>query len=261
MKKTLLIIAIAFTTVFSTNAQTYLLTFETLYNEIITGIAASTEVATYVTAGAPKILLNQDRTVGIFTLVSPSTRTFRMDSCNATFVGGNYHNARIRLEPNGASNTTNGRKIYIECPAPGKLTVGCWTTTAARGYAVENGTGTVLYNNNAAMSAVTTTLDLPVHEYDITSAGRIVLNPNAGFYYGFVQFVVNATSVNKVLADKGVAFNGTEISNLNGLNLEIYNVLGKRVASSTTSISTANFQKGIYIARVAGSNETLKFSK
>ena len=260
MKKTLLIIVIALTTAFTSNAQTYLLTFENLYQEIITGIAAATEVATYVTVGAPKILVNKDRTVGIFTLVSPSTRTFRMDSCNATFVGG-YHNARIRLEPNGASNTTNGRKIYIACPAPGKLTVGCWTTTAARGYTLEDASGAVLSSANASMSAVTVTLDLPVHEYNIATAGTYALNPNAGFYYGFVQFVVgNQSGVNQVFANKGISFNSTNITNKNGLELEIFNVLGKKVVSAKTDISTTGFPKGIYVVRAKGMNETLKIS-
>lgn len=259
MKKTLLLSAITIMSTFALNAQNHLLTFENLYQQIITGIAAGTDPATYVTVGAPKILLNQDRTVGIFTLVSPSTRTFRMDSCNATFVG-HSHNARIRLEPNGASNTTNGRKIYIDCPAAGTLTVGCWTTTAARGYTVEDATGTVISNANASMSAVTETLNLPLHVYNITTAGRIVLNPNAGFYYGFVEFVVGGTSVKNVLADKGITYNGSLISNSNELEVEVYNILGKKLISSTTSISTKNFMKGIYVVRIAGSNDAMKIS-
>jgi len=66
------------------------------------------------------------------------------------------------------------------------------------------------------------------------------------------------TALNPVLSDKGVSFNGTEILNPKGLSLEIYNVLGKKVASSTTSISTSNFQKGVYIVRAAGLNDSLK---
>ncbi|HRZ97820.1 MAG TPA: T9SS type A sorting domain-containing protein [Paludibacter sp.] len=258
MKKLLLIVAVISVTFF-TNAQTHLLTFESMYNTIITGIAASTEVATYVTVGAPKILLNQDRTSGIFTIVSPSTRTARMDSCNATFVG-HSHNARIRLEPNGASNATNGRKIYIECPAPGTLTVGCWTTTAARGYTVENGTGTVLYSTNASMTAVTATTDLPVHVYNIVTAGRVVLNPNAGFYYGFVQFVENTNSVANVFSNNGLTFNGSQITNSNNLNVEVFNVLGKLVTSSTSDISTKDFTKGVYFVRAEGVKGAMKIS-
>ncbi len=67
-----------------------------------------------------------------------------------------------------------------------------------------------------------------------------------------------ASVINPVLSDQGVSFNGTEILNNNGLALEVYNVLGKKVASSMTSIPTVNFQKGIYIVRASGVNSSLK---
>jgi hypothetical protein len=69
---------------------------------------------------------------------------------------------------------------------------------------------------------------------------------------------VAISGVSQVLSDKGVSFNGTEILNTKGLALEVYNVLGKKVATSITSIPSTNFQKGIYIVRVSGSNESLK---
>jgi len=55
-----------------------------------------------------------------------------------------------------------------------------------------------------------------------------------------------------------ISFNGTQILNTKGLSLEVYNVLGKKVAGSLTSISTANFQKGVYIVRASGLNDSLK---
>jgi hypothetical protein len=64
--------------------------------------------------------------------------------------------------------------------------------------------------------------------------------------------------INQVLSDKGISFNGTEIVNTKGLPIEVYNVLGKRMVSSITSISTANFQKGVYIVRATGINGSLK---
>jgi hypothetical protein len=66
------------------------------------------------------------------------------------------------------------------------------------------------------------------------------------------------TAVNPVLSDKGVSFNGSEIVNNQGLNIEVYNVIGKKVATSKTSISTANFQKGVYVVRATGFNDSLK---
>ena len=75
---------------------------------------------------------------------------------------------------------------------------------------------------------------------------------------GDPRWYLTATAVKQVLSDKGVSFNGTEIVNAKGLSLEVYSVLGKRVASSLTSIPTANFQKGVYIVRVSGTNDSLK---
>ena len=71
-------------------------------------------------------------------------------------------------------------------------------------------------------------------------------------------FVVNA--VNTILSDKGISFNGNEILNSKGLLIEVFNISGKRVASATTSISTVNFPKGVYVVRVAGSDKSLKIS-
>ena len=69
-----------------------------------------------------------------------------------------------------------------------------------------------------------------------------------------------ATSTKSVLADKGVSLNGGEIVNSQKQSLEVYNVLGKKVISSNENVSLKDFQKGIYIVRVAGSNDALKFS-
>jgi hypothetical protein len=85
----------------------------------------------------------------------------------------------------------------------------------------------------------------------------VYFNASIALYYMSATNVV-ATAVKQVLADKGISFNGTEILNTKGLALEVYSVLGKRVATSMTSISTTNFQKGVYVVRVAGLNDSLK---
>lgn len=69
------------------------------------------------------------------------------------------------------------------------------------------------------------------------------------------------TSVNKVLSDNGVTFNGLEVVNTKGLEIELYNVLGKKIAVSKTNISIANLRKGVYLVKAQGINETLKFTK
>ena len=66
------------------------------------------------------------------------------------------------------------------------------------------------------------------------------------------------TTTTKISVNNFISFNGKEILNTKGLSLEVYNVLGKKVAGSLTSISTANFQKGVYIVRASGMNDSLK---
>ncbi len=76
------------------------------------------------------------------------------------------------------------------------------------------------------------------------------------FYYLSATNVV--TSVRNILASKGVSFDGTEIINSKSLPIEVYNLLGKKMVSANTSISTKNFQRGIYIVRVKGADDALK---
>ena len=94
-----------------------------------------------------------------------------------------------------------------------------------------------------------------------TASGVTITETTGGFCMKNLNMpAFTVSSVNSVLSDKGISFNGTEILNSKGLLIEVYNISGKRVASATTSISTANFQKGVYIVRVAGSDKSLKIS-
>lgn len=105
----------------------------------------------------------------------------------------------------------------------------------------------------------------PLNDGTITYTGPATTlyvfgNASVALYYLSATNAV-LTSVNKTLSDKGVGYNGSEVSNKNGLSLEIYNMLGKKVASSITAISTSNLQKGVYLVRSAGIKEGLKFVK
>lgn len=102
------------------------------------------------------------------------------------------------------------------------------------------------------------------------SDGTITYTGGAATLYVFCNQACNLTYlsatnvvltlVKQVFSDKGVTFNGSEISNTKNASLEVYNILGKKVISSTTSISTKNFTKGIYVVRIAGSNDAMKIS-
>lgn len=70
--------------------------------------------------------------------------------------------------------------------------------------------------------------------------------------------VVTASTKN-TLSDKGIAFNGKEITNANHETIEVYNMLGKKILTSSSTVSTKSFEKGIYFVRQAGTNNVLKF--
>lgn len=102
------------------------------------------------------------------------------------------------------------------------------------------------------------------------SDGTIMYTGGAATLYVFCNAACNLTylsatnvvvsEVQQIFSDKGVTFNGSKISNSKNASLEVYNILGKKVVSSTTSISTKNFSKGIYVVRIAGSNHAMKIS-
>jgi len=97
--------------------------------------------------------------------------------------------------------------------------------------------------------------------YDYTgSAKTLYMFGNASFnlYYLKVSLI---TSVTQIPNDIGVSFNGSQILNEKGLKLEVYNVLGKLITRSSSTVSTSNFPKGVYIVRIRESNGVLKFSK
>jgi len=140
------------------------------------------------------------------------------------------------------SNVTIGDSINIATLAKG-ATSDIWTVTGAN-------TSSNLSIDNSKVSYI---------RLQATASTVILKETNGGFKILSVDwFTPVISAINPVLSDKGVSFNGTQILNNNGLALEVYNVLGKKVVSSMTSIPTANFQKGVYIVRVAGQNASLK---
>ena len=116
---------------------------------------------------------------------------------------------------------------------------------------------TSTYSTATPPVASATMLDGTINYTGPATTLYVYFSASIALYYMSATSVV-LTGVNPVLTDKGVSFNGTEIVNAKGLSLEVYSVLGKRVASSLTSIPTANFQKGVYIVRVSGTNDSLK---
>ncbi|MDO9634543.1 MAG: T9SS type A sorting domain-containing protein [Paludibacter sp.] len=122
---------------------------------------------------------------------------------------------------------------------------------------ITNGTsliGTMVYPGGSAISEETVTYTGPATTlYLFTNQAINLYRIEASSY--------TTASVDQILSNKGISFNGIEIKNTHNLSLEVYDVLGKRIASSNNNISVSSFDKGVYFVRAEGTKETLKFSK
>ncbi|MDO9255633.1 MAG: T9SS type A sorting domain-containing protein [Bacteroidales bacterium] len=75
-----------------------------------------------------------------------------------------------------------------------------------------------------------------------------------------VNYIVT-TSVKETPAIKGISFNGTQVLNEKGQKIELYNMAGKLIIRSSSSIPTDNLPRGVYVVRTTGSNGVMKFCK
>lgn len=261
-------------TVFAINAQT-----TTIWNfgadatnfPASSGLAAGTGTPISVPGGT-RTVLGLTASAGLaasanMAAINASTKTF-------TDVNNTVYNFTNRFQFNGggysgAADTQTSPTAftpiqrYLSFQVSGNSTIyaigisGSSSATNPRTIFVTDGSSLI---GSLIFPALATTLsDATVTYTGPATTLYMFCNASCNLYYlSATNVVVQTTAVNQVLSDKGVSFNGTEISNIKGLALEVYSVLGKRVASSMTSISTANFQKGIYIVRAAGSNDSLK---
>jgi hypothetical protein len=243
MKKTLLLTALALIAIFGVNAQT-------VWNFSNAPFGPTPTVTFSASFTTPDGL-----TVG-----TDGTVLWTGLTANAKTIDGTAYTTR--LQTGGGGSPVIGSKIpttrYLKFNVGGtssiKIGVGSSSSGAARTIIIVNATQSVV-DSITGVDAVAT------YTYNYTgAASSIYLYSRASGinYYYLSATNILLSGVNQVLTDKGVSFNGTEILNTKGLSLEVYSVLGKKVASSTTSIPTANFQKGVYIVRVSGMNDSLK---
>lgn len=71
----------------------------------------------------------------------------------------------------------------------------------------------------------------------------------------------DANGTKTVSLDKRIIYKNNELKNSEGLNICVYNSLGKIVACSNQNISMDNYRQGIYIVRAEGVKGAFKFSK
>ena len=165
---------------------------------------------------------------------------------------------KTQLASGGLTIKTAGTLTITNCYYTTDWTAATSTATAGitGAFTAYSGLSTDLFTTASASTIATASAPYitTIGNYKIKDTGFAGANSA-----GDPRWYLNAPSaVNQVLSDKGVAFNGTEILNPKGLSLEVYNILGRKVAGSLTAIPTANFAKGVYIVRISGSNDSLK---
>ena len=284
MKKTLLLSAIILMAYVAVNAQT-----TTIWNMggdptvVTNGSAAwplNTGLATgtATTYGGTETINGLTVTTGMIAtsslcgVVAASVKNFTSPTTSISYAFVN----KLLLNGSGYSGAANTdlaplvftpTQKYASFKVSGNSTIyliGCTGSTGIDRIAfITDGTKLI---GSKKFTTTTTTATPPVSTADMLDATINYTGPGTTLYVYFnasiALYYMSATSVitavKQVLSDKGISFNGTEISNPKGMSLEVYNVLGKKVAGSLTSIPTSNFTKGVYIVRISGSNDSLK---
>ena len=237
MKKLFTLIAVA-AMALTANAQdkTYILDLNAIYDKAKAGEGGAT------LSGGTKYLFNDYSPVqDIFTLVSKSNRTYRIDLYNPdkTDETANYgdYTATTRLEPNGASNSTGGRQMFVEVAKKGVLSIGAWSGTAGRALAVMPATDKTsqvtiaqatakLYHSFAATDNKTA-----VYQVEL-EPGLYCITQDAGIYYAYVKFAEGASASIESVKGVKAAQNGAT-----------YNVAGQQVDAAAKGLVIKNGKK------------------
>lgn len=238
MKKIFTLIALACMAV-SVNAQnTYILNINKIYEDAAakTGACAN---ATLNDGSTTKYLLNDATIVqDVFTVVSKSNRTFRTDLFNADGLTQDYGDyvATYRLEPNGASNSTGGRQMFVEVANAGKLYIGAWGNAGRTVFVAvaSDKTSYVKFDDvkeSAKFVHAFTADDATSAVYEVElEPGLFVISQDAGIYYAYIKFVENGSaSVSSIKAEQG-----------NGAS---YNLAGQKVGAGYKGLVIKNGRK------------------
>jgi len=273
MKKTLLLSTFAILAIYTLNAQQIwnLGGDPTLATNGAPAFSVSSGIGTGDgTAGNPAypVIINGLSITGVsinanMATVEASPKTFT-DANNVSYAfanrfkfnGGGYTGAAVAdLVP----SVNKPIQRYVSFNVSGNSTVRAIGITGSnntvRRIFVTDGTnlvGTFKYYGTALVDSTVTYTGGAATLYLYCSAASNL------YFLSATNVVAVVTSSGNVLSDKGVSFNGSEILNNKGLFLEVYNVLGKKITSSMTSIPTADFKKGVYIIRSSGLNDALK---
>ena len=257
MKKLFTLVAVALMAVGASAQQTYILDFNKIYDEASNATGQCTNAT--LSSGSKYLLNETTYTQDIFTVVSKADRTYRIDLFNPdkTEEVGEYgdYTAKARLEPNGASNSTGGRQMFVEVTNAGTLTIGAWTGTTGRTLYVLPAEDKV---SQVKPDAVTPLLSVALDaEAEKTALYTVDLEPglycisqDAGIYFAYVKFVEGgSTGINSVNVEKENAnapmYNLSVNVEKENANAPMYNLAGQRVNNNAKGIVIQNGKKFI----------------
>lgn len=231
----------------SVKAQTYILDINKMYEDAKTASGMLSNAA--LNAGSKYLLNDATYTQDIFTVVSKSARTYRIDLYNPDNTEescdyGDYV-AKARLEPNGASNSTGGRQMFIDVTEKGALYIGSWTGTTGRKLIVCPAADKTSYINVANVTNPILSVALEagaefkknVYEANL-EPGTYCITQDASIYFAYVKFVVGAVA-------SGI--NGVTVDGVENTNTPVYNLAGQRVSKDAKGLLIHNGKK--YIAK------------
>lgn len=259
MKKTLLIAVATLLVTAGTFAQkTWIVGNDPVNFPVSTGIGAGPDVSVYKDG------------LGIHTGTATSANMGQVEAQTPkTFGDASYPN-RFKFNGGGYSGAAEGdltpsvnmptqRFLTITVSGNGTIKIQgvSGNSSNTRRLFITDGVnliGTMVYPGGSAISEETVT-------YTGAATTLYVFANQAINLYRIEASSYTTASVDQILSDKGISFNGIEIKNKKNLSLEVYDVLGKRVAASNNNIPVSNFDKGVYFVRAEGTKETLKFSK
>jgi hypothetical protein len=255
MKKTLLLISVTILLSIGLQAQEWNFGNDSINFPISAGVPTGTSVTIQgltITMGG----ITSSNLVGQIEVITPKLFGSILYHHRFKYSGAGYSGAAATdLVP--LVNMPTQR--YVSFPVSGNCNIlvhgTTGSSTSARKLFVTDGTNFV-----GAM-------DMPLGS-DVTEATLTYTGPAATLYMFcnnsinlYLLRVVTITSIRETPAIKGVSFNGTQILNEKGQKIELYNISGKLIARSSSSIATDNLPKGIYVVRTTGSNGVLKFCK
>lgn len=274
MRKTLLIATTILLTTFAVNSQgidkVWMLGNDATNFPVSAGIGAGPDLTIYKDG------------LGIHTGTVTNTNMGQVEASAKTLVVGDVTYTYVnRFKLNGAgypgaaagqtTPTSGTPAVDYFTPTQRYLSFSVLGNSTITIHAISGSTSGVdralfITDGTKLIGSIVTPVTSILAEYSVTYTGpatKLYLfgNQAVNLYYMKVTNYDVTTSLKENLEVSGVSFNGQQILNENNLSLEVYNVLGKLVAKSTSSIDTDNFQKGIFIVRSNDSKGILKFIK